>query len=105
VKYGEILSRDEIQHLLERNNRLDHLGRPEYVLYTRNDGRKRWTWGDVVPSAATATCDHVSHQTWLRRLASKKWRVQPGGANSAYVVERPTRSRGEWRWVPLNARA
>ena len=91
-----ILSHEQIRVLLERNNANPELCRPVYIAWTDN---KR-VHVDTLPPQ-----NHVCQQTWLRQLHSKKWRVQRKGEKTARVVERAIRVGGEWRMVPLNARA
>lgn len=100
--FGEVLTHAEVQVLIERNNRLNI--QPEYVKFTRDDLHKPATLGDLL-EMERPTRSSVDYILWQRQLNSKVWRVQPKGANTAYVVERPVRRKDGWTFVPLNARA
>lgn len=102
----EILSREELQRLLERNNLHPEIGRPVYEAWTHNKPRPL-SQSDLNESlrranvVGVAPCDYLR---WLRRLNSGKLRVQLLGAKEARLVERPVKQRDGWRYIPLNAR-
>ena len=105
---NDILSRDELQYLIERNNANPDLARPVYERWTDNKGVCA-TVSQLMEAnrkAGLDSCkpfDAAGQQRWLKRLNSKKFRVQPAGKKDAYVVERPIRTQNGWRMVPLNA--
>jgi hypothetical protein len=103
---NDILSRDEIQWLIARNNANPDIGRPVYEPWSDNRGNCA-TQGQLEEHLRVAGLLNFivpTHDRWTKRLNSAKFRVQPPGKKEAFVVTRPIKGKNGWAFVELNAR-
>lgn len=97
---SEILSRDEMQRLVQRNNAQD-LARPEYKLQTDTPPKLGSYQQSRNPDASNPEIN-----AWTKALNSRKWVMQRKGQKAATPVTRVVRNnKGTWVELPLNQRA
>lgn len=103
----EILTHAQLALLLERNVMNPELGRPVYQKWTDNKGKcNSYKLLAEANKRANAQCFRVeSHQSWMKRLSSKRWRIQDCGKSATRQVERPVKVAGSWVMRPLNSLA
>ena len=103
---GEILSHSEIQQLLLRNNAQPELGQPVYIGWSDNRIRPISQSELDAANRAANLGPELTHQTWLKKMGSKRWRFNQG--KGTRIATRPVRIRqGDgyvWTEVELNQR-
>lgn len=96
---NEILTHQQIQRLLERNNENPELGRPVYISWS---GPVTLRPGN--PEVSSATTFTGTHQRWEQALDSRTWYIQHKGKRDEVLVTKAIRSKATWIEVPINAK-